>query len=121
MTNLECASTVLDLEHRPWELSRLQVMLEGAHDDIEVRWKRALEYERLVQDEHEEVLATFTAELTAERGKHGAPGSIADIEHARFCWRMLRGAAEIALQECDKSDPRTRSPGKKKMRGRAGA
>jgi hypothetical protein len=44
---------------------------------------------------------------------------IADVEHAQVCWRMLRGAAEIALQECDKSDPRARSPSKKKRRGRA--
>jgi hypothetical protein len=103
------------------EISTLQSMLDVADSDIDVHWKMALEYQRLVQKEHEEVVAALSAELANERARHSAPGSIADVEHARACWRMLRGAAEIALQECDKSDPRSRSPGKKKRRGRAGA
>jgi hypothetical protein len=103
------------------ELSRLQVMIEGAHDDIEGRWKMALEGERHARIEREEAIATVTAELTAERARHDAPGSIADLQHALGCWRLLRSAAEIALQECDKSDPRARSLSKKKRRGRAGA
>jgi hypothetical protein len=114
-----CGSIKSGREIGEEELASLQQMLEAAHDDIDVHWKMALEERRHVQKQHDEVLATITASLADERAKHGAPGSVVDIEHAQFCWRMVRGAAEIALGECDKSDPHGRSPGKTKRRGRA--
>lgn len=104
-------------EHQSVDLTewhRIEDELIRLTDGLREIWQQAWEHAKAER-------ATLADALAAEKVRNAAPGSVADLDHARFCWRMLRGAAEIALQECDKSDPRSRSPSKKKRRGRAGA
>jgi hypothetical protein len=96
------------------EWHRIEGELIRLTDGLREIWQQAWDHAKAER-------VTLADALAAEKARNAAPGSPGDIEHAFSCWRLLRSAAEIALQECDKSDPRARSPGKKKRRGRAGA
>lgn len=111
-------------EHQSVELSewhRIEDELLRLTKRADEIWQQAWDHNTAGEVAHEATLAAVKSELTAEKARHSVPGSAADIEHAQFCWRMVRGAAEIALRECEKSDPHARSPSKKKRRGKAKA
>jgi hypothetical protein len=83
----------MEIKHE--ELEAIRGMIENYIDDIECRWKEALDQELATRKAHEEALA-------AARAEKAAPGSPEDVQYVRALRAMLRSAATIALAECNK-------------------
>jgi hypothetical protein len=88
-------SSSTDMDIRPGDLEAIRGMVENYIDDIECRWKEALELEQAAKAAHEEALAAAKAEKAA-------PGSPAELRHATWLWGILRRAASISLEECER-------------------
>jgi hypothetical protein len=72
--------------------------VSAAHTEIEQRWRQAYEQQFAERQAHEAALA----EAKAERA---APGSVADRKKAESYWNMLRSAAIVTIEACDKAEP----------------
>jgi hypothetical protein len=72
--------------------------LIGIHARLEALWSAAWDQWKAAKEEHD-------AALIAAKSQTAAPGSAEDIARADAVWRLLRGAATVALRKCDEAMP----------------
>lgn len=76
----------------------VQTGLQRIHADLTAQWQRVW------RETYAERVA-YAEALEAANARKAAPGSPADLEHARGLWALLRSAAKVAADACDKALP----------------
>ena len=80
------------------QLQHLETDLIDLRRTLGVLWQRAWDQAIAERKAHE-------AALTAAEARKGAPGSVADREHADALWSILHSTVKVALQACEEERP----------------
>jgi hypothetical protein len=96
-----------DVEPAVW--AQIRDRLSDRHAQLDLVWQAAWKNWQEQRAAHTAEFATLQAELEEEKNRSAAPGSARDIQHAEGLWALLRSAARVTMQECDKA------PGARKM------
>jgi hypothetical protein len=91
----------IDVSEQVWH--RLRDNLEDGFNQLNDTWQAAADNLRAKHVALDTERAAFEAELTAARAERAPPGSQGDLKVAEGLWGMLRSAARVMQQECDKA------------------